>query len=393
MLVNFPKSFKLFGAMFLLFSFVYAVEPIVTVKQIDKVDEYTNEIVNIESTDEDEAESEEKYIYLEYEKTPTEIYKNQIIELNVKSIITKNKILDVTSIFTGEEGIKILNPNSKWIKTQENRFDNKYYIQALENDIKIPDLIATFTLDKDTNIDEVLDGFYSSTQPVMGSNDYSSVLAKTLEVKHHKTTRYDNNYNILVLEMESKIGNLYDFHIENSEIKSQGIDNTFIKMPDTKIVYFAVIPIHWKKFRFEYFNIETDRFDVIEIPIIIDTENISTQSDLNPKDSPFELYKVIILGVVVLLLLILSIVKKSKLFSFMTVIVMIFLILEIIPYKKLTIGSEAKIRLLPTKNSTIFYITDQKSVVSEMKKIGEYRKIMFDNGKIGWVNEKDIIKN
>jgi hypothetical protein len=391
MLAKFPKSLVLFGAILLLFTFANANEPMVTVKKLDTIEIKQDTTDTTESTTDEDIE--EKFIYIEYEDVPTQIYQNQIFELNVKTIITKNKIQDVTSIFTGEEGIKILNPNSSWNQPKNNQFRNKYYIQALNNDIRIPDLIGTFTLDKDTNIDEIAEGFYTSTQPVMGSKDYSSVLAKALEIKHYKTTRYDNTHNILVLELESNVGNLHDFKIENPDIKSQGIDSTFIKMPTTNIVYFAVIPVHWKSFRFEYFNITKSKFDLLEVPIIIDAENISTQSDLNPKDSPFEQYKLIALALLVFIMLVYTILKKSKLVGILTLIPLVVLVIALIPYKKIYIESDSKIRLLPTKNSTIFYITDHSTEVSVMKEIGEYKKVIFKNGKIGWVHEQNIIKD
>jgi hypothetical protein len=386
MLVSIPKSLRLFGAFLLLITTLFA-QPIVDVETIEN-----NTTTSIEDSEQIE-DIEEKFIYLSFQELPQEIYKNQIFELHIDAIITKNKIEDVSSIFTGEEGIKILNPNSTWKKVEDNKFNNKYYIQALDNEIKIPSLIATFVLDKDVNIDEILDGFYKNTQPVMGSKDYSSVLAKSLEVKHYKTTRYDNTHNILVLEMESVNGNLYDFHIENSDIKSQGIDSSFVKMPSTSIVYYAVIPVHWKNFRFEYFNIDTLKFDTLEIPIVIDAENISTQSDLNPKNSPMEAYKNYAFILFAIILVVIALLKRSKVLGAISFVVVIVAIVLMLPYEESYIKDGSKVRLLPTKNSTIFYISDGREKVKVMKKIGDYYKIIFDNERIGWVNEKDIIKN
>lgn len=436
MLLNlFPKSFKLFGVLILIFCTLYAEDtapqnvnsventPLLNEQQQGSLDteidskEYLHnkryeENIHKENMSVNDAQEEqphnarehnkqnsidavrEKFIYISYENIPEEIYKNQIFELNVSAVTTKPDIVAITSAFENSDSVKILNPNNPWSNDGNHRFYNKFFVQALKPQINIPQLNVSFMLTNNKKIDDSVEGFSKEAQPVLGGKDYANVLAKSLQVKHFKTTRYNNTHNILVLEIDSDYGNLFDFKINNSaEVVNQGIDTINLKLPHINVIYYALIPIHWKNFKFEFFNINTLKFDSIEFPIVIDTENISTQSDLNPKDSQLEMYKVIILIIIAITLLVFAVIKNLKSIGFLAIILICISIYIVLPYKVVVVKSNTKIRLLPTKNSTIFYITNEPKNVNVMKQMGEYYKIMFDEEKIGWVHEKDVVKN
>ncbi|MBC3782304.1 SH3 domain-containing protein, partial [Campylobacter fetus subsp. venerealis] len=55
---------------------------------------------------------------------------------------------------------------------------------------------------------------------------------------------------------------------------------------------------------------------------------------------------------------------------------------------KLKINSEVKI--LPTSNSTIFFVANRPEKVKIMAKNGNYTKILLENKKIGWVSNENI---
>ena len=54
-------------------------------------------------------------------------------------------------------------------------------------------------------------------------------------------------------------------------------------------------------------------------------------------------------------------------------------------------GSRAKI--LPTEPSTYFYTANTDERVEILGKRQNYIKVLFSNGKIGWVNKDDLQKN
>jgi hypothetical protein len=336
-----------------------------------------------------------KDVYISFENIPKNIYKYQVFEVEVKSIVLKDKFIDINTIFTNSENIEVLNPNSKWkYKDEEDAFFyNKFYFKALANDIKLPDIIATFIIDKDNSVDELLVGEKLKTQNIQGGKHFSNIVANSLELKHYKVSQYDNKNNLVVMEIETQVGNLEDFHINNSDISKQGIDDIYSNMPFSKVTYYAIVPIYWKKFQFNYFNIEKAQYEDLFFPIEIDTDSVSTQSDLNPKESEFIKYKIYVFIALGLLLLLLAIWKKKWIFVILAIFPIAAAITNLIPFRSAKVYQDTKVKLLPTKNSTIFYITKDNVEVKIIKVQKDYVKVLFNNGKIGWVDAEDIIKN
>jgi len=68
------------------------------------------------------------------------------------------------------------------------------------------------------------------------------------------------------------------------------------------------------------------------------------------------------------------------------------------PNSAMVIEEETKIYILPTNNSTVFYITPNKQHVEILDKKEHFIKILFKlndhNGKtVGWIKEEDIVED
>jgi hypothetical protein len=68
------------------------------------------------------------------------------------------------------------------------------------------------------------------------------------------------------------------------------------------------------------------------------------------------------------------------------------------PNSLITISGNTKIYILPTNNSTVFYISPNQQSVETLDKKGEFIKVLFkineQNSKtVGWIKEEDIVKN
>jgi hypothetical protein len=336
-----------------------------------------------------------KDIYLSFENVPENIYKYQVFEVEIKSIVLNEKFKDINTIFTNSENIEVLNPNSAWTfkENEDSFFYNKFYFKALTNDIKLPDIISTFFVDGNQSVDELLEGPKLKAQDINGGKNFSNIMAKDLNLSQYKISQYDNQNNLIVMELEAQISNLEDFHVNNSEISKQGIDEIYTNMPSSKITYYAIVPIHWKKLEFSYFDTVNLKYEKINFPIEIDVDSVSTQSDLNPKDSAFSKYKIYTFLVVGVLFLLLSIWKRKLLFAILSIFPIAAAIVNLIPFRSAIVIPDAKVKLLPTKNSTIFYITDKKTDVKVIKIQNNHVKVLFNNGKIGWVDAENLIKN
>ncbi|ELF7016126.1 hypothetical protein RA728_000651, partial [Campylobacter upsaliensis] len=55
--------------------------------------------------------------------------------------------------------------------------------------------------------------------------------------------------------------------------------------------------------------------------------------------------------------------------------------------------TNTRVKILPTEPSTYFYTTNTEEEVEILGKRENYIKVLFKNGKIGWVNDTDLLKN
>jgi len=155
-------------------------------------------------------------------------------------------------------------------------------------------------------------------------------------------------------------------------------------------VYYFVTPVFEKKVVFSYFDINASKYVDVTIPLILQNELVSTQTDLNPNDSSFEKYKKIAIAVVFVIFLILAILKRKKILYFITFVLGIIAIIYLTPYRNGVILKDSYIYILPTKNSTIFFQTSDNLEVNILEKKGNFIKVMgIDKKFIGWVKEKE----
>jgi len=160
------------------------------------------------------------------------------------------------------------------------------------------------------------------------------------------------------------------------------------------LVYYFVTPIHKKKLIITYYNTKTKSLKDITIPILLQNELVSTQTDLNPNDSSFEIYKKVAVASLFIGFLILFILKRKKIFL---IISLIFLIISIIYFLPNSIGIAKKdsfVYILPTKNSTIFFkLQNDQNVEILDKKNGFIKVLGRDSDFIGWIKEESLGTN
>jgi hypothetical protein len=215
-------------------------------------------------------------------------------------------------------------------------------------------------------------------------------LSRDLTLQSHHEKKYDEKSNIVVLEINATHANLEDFHIPYAirdgidEIKYNGFNQT--------IYYFAIIPNDIKVFKFKYFDLLSNKYNIVSFPVTLQDSSVSTQTDLNPEESRFALYKAIALLVLAFIIFLFYLKTKKLYLLILALIVGVFLFYIRMPISKIILNENVKLRILPTKNSTVFYVTQKKIEADMLLKKDGYIKVLLPNKKIGWIDE-DITKN
>jgi len=324
-------------------------------------------------------------IFLSYENIPSKVYVGELFPIKVKAIIANDNFEDISSNFQDSQNLEIINPNAKWKWFSDNIFYNTFYMKANDISAKLPSL----NLDIYQNSYKIDSGTLQAKTPniikLNGTRQFSGVIAKSLKIKKHKTTQFDDKSYIIVLEIEAEEANLKDFNLK--WVTRDGIDSSSSNLPYFKIYYYAIIPDFTKNFIFTYFNRNSNKFEKISIPIVVADEKISTQIDLNPAESSLQIYKDGTYAIVTLILLLLFIRRRKIAYIIFLIILIGLVAYDKNPLNSVKIDKGSNIKILPTKKSTIFYKTNRTLYAQKLDVKDNFIKILLPNGKIGWIDD------
>lgn len=337
------------------------------------------------------APASAKSIFLSYDEAPSKLYVGQIFPLRVKAIIANKQFDDILTLFAQSSSADILNPDAKWQNSGNSTYENIFYFKLKATSSKLPllhvNLVAQGqTLESETLEIPMLNAVQLKKEPL-----FSNVIAQNLSIIKYKTTTFDAKNAIIVLEIEANQANLRDFHL--SGIAKNGVDSFSENGTTQKAYYYAIIPNYQKTFEFTYFDLPSNKFLKISLPVVIESEEVSTQLGLNPKESIFEFYKNIAYGALAVFFF-LAFVRRRKMIYFLLMVIFVALfILDRNPLNNVELKSNSTLMILPTERSTVFFTNTQTLQVEKLAEHEKYVKILLPDGKIGWTERENIIKH
>lgn len=336
-------------------------------------------------------------LYAKFTSYPNTVYTSQRFALEIETLVTTTEFTKIETRFLNSQEISIINPEEIWTKNSNNSYKNLYFFKVYSQAFKMPTFQIVLY-----NEEEVVDVIYlepkelNYTNIALKDNQFSNVIAKEVKVLSSKTRQYSNNELLTVLEIEATQGNLEDFRLK--EFEEQLLMSLEENYPKQKLIYNTIIPIHTKEIRFNYYDTQNNQFKKITVPIKLEEELVSTQTDLNPNDSNLEVYKKVALGVLTIFFIVMYLIKRKNSYIVIVVILSVLFFMYAKPNSAMVIEEETKIYILPTNNSTVFYITPQKQLVEILDKKEHFIKILFklndhSSKTVGWIKEEDIVED
>jgi len=337
-------------------------------------------------------EIESKELYLEYSSHPQRVFTGQKFDIELKALILKdeNTYDKIVTTFTTEKNIEILTQDIVWIKNKSSEYITKVSYKVFADDFNLPKI--TLALSKD---EEIID-FISIDSPAIqyekiavNQKLFSKIIAKNLEIFTVKTKQYTNNILHTTINLKATNANLEDF-ILNSYGEDQGINSLSDMYPDQNLYYYVMIPSHTKQIKFTYYNTNSKDFVMMTIPIILDEELVSTQTELNPYNSSILIYKQVLSAVILIIFIIIFIFKRKNIYLIFITIFIAILAYLFIPNKKILLKEDIKVYILPTNSSTVFKSLESKQIVEIVNENEDFIKVLFNNESIGWIKKNDI---
>ena len=293
-----------------------------------------------------------------------------------------------------ETNIKWLNKkNFQWIKSEDNKYVGTFYLEATSIDAKTLKVGLDLKRNGENYQSSRINIFLPKLKELRSDENYNHIVADNLEVKKFKTTKFDDINNIMVVEIYGNNVDLSAFNIENKTILKQGVDTINGDFNSQSAYYFAVFKPNKKSLDFNYYNLKKAKFESFSLPVSVEDDDVSTQIGLNPKQSEFSTYKDVTIYSCAVIFILLAIWRRKFSYFFVAAVFIALGIYTYNPFGKAVLKPDVSVTILPTKNSTVFYTSRKNENVEILDTKDDYSKILFADGKIGWVKKDNLVKN
>ena len=327
-----------------------------------------------------------KVIYLNYEEVPTRVIKGEVFSITIKALSTVTSNQNINYTFSNGTGVSVINKIPYRTQIGKYLYD-KFYFLVKNIYAKLPNVKAYLNTSEKYD-STLLRGTKLNVISLNPKQNFSNIIANSFELVEYKTTNYDEKHNIIIFVAKAENSDIDAIKFNN--VYKQGIESSNNSYLKGRITYFVIIDKRVENFSFSYFNLLKNKFEIINIPIIVDDDSVSTQSDLKPKDQSKDKIKMFIAGILASILFIFVIWRKKYIYMILIIIPISYIVYLSIPAKKICIKEGSSIRILPVYNSTIFETTKKKYSLEVEGKTKGYTKVKFNSNKIGWIKDEDI---
>lgn len=333
----------------------------------------------------------EQAITLEYKRIPPRALKGEIIKVTIKALLLVDDSTNLTYETTGSIGLKLLSKTPTREVEAKNYYDTFYFL-VTDTGARLPNFEASLLTGSDKEYKKTtLFGEELNVIALNPKSDFANIVADSFEISSYKTTSYDALHNIVIFIATAQ--NCYISSFKLKDVFKQGVESVSESNIESKITYYAIINKNIDNFSFSYFNLTQNKFVQIDIPIVLNDDSVTTQSDLQPIDHSHEQLKMSIATIIALVIFFIVIWKKKHKYLVLILLPITYIAFLAVPSKDVCIKKGSKVYLLPINNGTTFETTEEEYKLSKEGQTKNWTKIQLNNKKIGWVKDEDICKN
>ncbi|HIP18750.1 MAG TPA: hypothetical protein EYG78_05375 [Sulfurovum sp.] len=325
------------------------------------------------------AQSEYKYSYV-----PKKVYENQVFPVTVICLsgcskevpkFTFDILSDVQPIY--DEPLSIHNGDDSFYT---------FYFKASKTDVRIPKLFI-----KSAHSELTLEPQSVLLGSLKKRDDYCGVLAADMKIINSQVSNYDEENHLVTLTIGALEANLEDMIFNN--VLESGIEHLRRDNAKVEAEFYFVLPASAKNIKFTYFNTIKKQYVYLQTPIELADTTVVTQTDLNPLEDSFELLKKYSFMFLVGFFFLMFLIKRDFFYLVFAVVSLITLLTFYIPHKKICVKQGAPLFILPTQTSTMSTKIPQKLETMLLAEHGDFKKVEYEKGLIGWIRSEDVCEN
>jgi len=327
----------------------------------------------------------QKVLYVNYDTTPKRVIQGEIFQITLKTVPTIKDFDNITYTFSNHPGIKILD-DAPQREIKGNFYYDSFHMLATSRYAKLPDVEAKLIASQEYNSTKI-PGEKLNVIKLNPKRNFSNIIADSVELQEYKTTAYDTEHNIVIFILKASNANLKAMHFKN--IYKEGIESVNDSYDEAKITYYVVIDKRLESFTFSYFNLLKNNYETISIPIIVDDDSVTTQSDLKPRDQSHDTLKMYIALGIALFGFLFIILRQKYIYLVLIILPLAYVLYLNMPQKEICIKAGSNIYILPVNNGTVFETTKSKQFLFKEGSVKNFTKVKLHNEKIGWVKNED----
>ena len=328
----------------------------------------------------------QKALYLSYEDAPKRVIKGEMFSITIKTLSVVKNFRDIEYVFSNYHGLKLLDDFPDRI-IDDRYFYDTFYFLVTDKTKKLPDIQASLIADIEYKSTTLI-GKKLDLVTLNPKKDFSNIIADSFELNQYKTTNFDTKHNIIIFVATANRCNIGDIHFNN--VYKQGIESSNQSYHESKVTYFLIVDKKLENFSFSYFNLKTNSYQSINIPILVDDDSVVAQSDLKPKDQSREKLKMNIAAGAAVAGILFILWRRKYIYLIFILIPLGYIAYVATPSKEICIKKGSQIYLLPVNNGTIFETTTSRYRLQKEGSVKEFIKVKLKNNKIGWVKNENL---
>jgi len=330
-----------------------------------------------------------KVIYLNYEKIPSRVIKGEIFPVTIKALSTVRNFQDIEYTFSNAKGVRLLTTTPIRVKKGKYFYDTFNFLSTSKF-AQLPDVEASL-IAKQNYLTSAIPAHKLNVITLNPKKNFSNIIANDFKLVKYKTTSYDQEHNIIVFVASAINSDIKVMKFNN--VYKQGAESIKESYQNSRITYFVVIDKHIENFSFSYFNLLKNDFSLVNIPIVVMDDSVTTQTDLKPKDQSKERLKITVAATIAFIAFIVILLRKKYFYLIFLLIPLAYIAYLVVPDKIICVKNGSEIRLLPVENGTIFETTDETLHLHKEGSARNFIKVKLQNEKIGWIKNEDICSN
>jgi hypothetical protein len=322
-----------------------------------------------------------------YSYLPKQVYTTQVFPV---TLLASHADPDrpVRFVFDGNGSIKPLGLMPAQVINGHDIFYTFYFQAKGEDDVRIPPLKiieqnATITLPARSIHTEVLET--NRTQ------NFCGLIATDCSIQAAQVSTFDSNHTLVSLTLQAHEGNPEAIHIPGSI--EEGIERITRSHSSTIAEIYFVIPSSQKSITLRYYNTVQHRF--LPTTIATDYRNtpVAAQVELNPKASPFDQVKKYGSVALAIFFALMFWWRRDWLYLILLVVILLLIYAVYKPTATLCIQEGSSLYILPTHNSRSSTTITEELHTPSLGEHGDYDKINYRHGIIGWIRHEDFCQN